>query len=526
MWDRMLFSQVAEGSARLAATGSRLAKRDVLVELMRAADPSEVPVLLPMLAGRLRQRRTGLGWVTAARHGVTPAATATLSVSDVDHAFEVAAAAGGEGSATARASVWRELLGRATEAEQQLLVGLVTGNVRQGAADGLLTEAVAHAAGVPVDDVRRALMLAGDIVAVGVAALVGGSEALSAFRLTPGTGVSPMLAQSAPDVGAALARTGPALVEWKLDGVRLQAHARDGRIRLFSRSLDDVTARMPDVAATVAALGRDCVLDGEVLLVGDDGRPRPFQETASRSARGAAAGLSYAVFDVLHLDGRALVDEPLAERRRVLTSLVPDLATAGGPWVGLVRTPALDVLDPLVPVAAEEFASGALAAGHEGVVVKSLDSAYAAGRRGAAWVKVKPVETLDLVVLAVEWGSGRRRGLLSNLHLGARDPGGDYGPPGGYVMLGKTFKGLTDAMLTWQTDALSRLRTDPGHEGEWVVHVRPELVVEIALDGVQTSPRYPAGMALRFARVVRHRPDKRAEDADTVDAVRRLHRRG
>jgi DNA ligase-1 len=349
--------------------------------------------------------------------------------------------------------------------------------------------------------------------------------------------MAPMLAQSAPDVGTALGRTGPALVEWKLDGYRVQAHAvADGRVRLFSRSLDDITARLPAVRDAVAGLRRVCVLDGEVLLVGPDGRPRPFQETSSRVSRAAGEGTggpspaaaSYAVFDLLHLDGHDLIDRPLAHRHDTLADLVTERPLQGAAWPPLVLTPSAEATpadaggataDVAAATAAAVLAD-ALAAGHEGVVVKSVAAGYAAGRRGAAWVKVKPVRTLDLVVLAAEWGSGRRRGWLSNLHLGARDPEGRYGEPGGFVMLGKTFKGLTDAMLAWQTAELSRLaRSDSG----WRVDVEPELVVEIALDGVQTSSRYPAGMALRFARVVRHRPDKRPEEADTVDTVRSLH---
>ncbi|MGF1663589.1 MAG: ATP-dependent DNA ligase [Kineosporiaceae bacterium] len=525
----MLFDDLAATSERLAATASRRAKVDLVAGVLRTADPGDVAAALPVLAGRLRQRRTGLGYAAAARRAPAPAAAPTLTLAEVDLAFATAAAASGAGSARIRRGLWEQLMGRATAREQRLLTGLVTGDVRQGAADGVLVDALAAAGGAAPDEVRRAVTVAGDLVAVGAALLARGAEALADVALTPGTPLSPMLAQSAPDLAAALARTGPALLEWKLDGFRVQAHGpQGGPTRLFSRSLDDITARLPTVAEAVAALGRDCVLDGEVLLVDPDGRPRPFQETSSRVARlggepGSGTEPAYAVFDLLRLGGHPLVDLPLSRRRGLLADLVAPPPPAGA-WPALVLTPALVVErgpDDAGPAA--RFLAGALAAGHEGVVAKDLTAPYAAGRRGAAWVKVKPVVTLDLVVLAAEWGSGRRRGRLSNLHLGARDADGEYGPPGGFVMLGKTFKGLTDAMLEWQTLHLQDLRrggTPPR------VDVSPQLVVEIALDGVQTSRRYPAGMALRFARVVRHRPDKPAGEADTVATVKSLHRRG
>jgi DNA ligase-1 len=528
----VLFDDLAAASERLAATASRRAKIDLVADVLRAAQPGDLAAALPVLSGRLRQRRTGLGHAAAARGTPGPAAAPTLTLAEVDAAFEAAAGTSGAGSAETRRGLWERLMGRATAREQRLLTGLVTGDVRQGAAEGVLVEALAVAGGATPDDVRRAVTVAGNPVAVGAVLLEQGPRALAGFALTPGTPSSPMLAGSAPDVATALARTGPALVEWKLDGFRVQAHARAAApARLFSRSLDDITARLPTVGEAVSAVGHDCVLDGEVLLVDPTGRPRPFQETSSRVARqagapdevaGTGAVPTYAVFDLLHLDGRPLVDVPLSRRRGMLADLVaPPPAT--GPWPPVVLTPALAAergAEDAGPAAG--FLATALAAGQEGVVVKGLATPYAAGRRAAAWVKVKPVATLDLVVLAAERGSGRRRGWLSNLHLGARDPAGEYGPVGGFVMLGKTFKGLTDAMLEWQTTHLQGLRTGGT---QWRVDVAPELVVEIALDGVQTSSRYPAGMALRFARVVRHRPDKPAAEADTVDTVRSLHRR-
>jgi DNA ligase-1 len=523
----MLFDDVAAASERLAGTPSRNAKIASVADVLRRAEPPDVPILLPVLAGRLRQRRTGLGHAAAARAAVRPAAMPTLTVTDVDDAFQAVAAASGPGSAMLRAELWEDLLSRATVREQRLLVGLVTGDVRQGAGEGILVEAVATAVAVPADEIRHALTVAGDLVTVGAALLGSGASALAGFALSPGTPVAPMLAQSAPDVAAALRRTGPALIDSKLDGVRVQAHlSAAGRVRLFSRSLDDLSSRLAEVATAVGALGRACVLDGEVLLTTADGRPRPFQETSSRVAREESrqtplARLRYAVFDVLHLDGRSLVDAPLKQRRQALQTLLtpPD---AGTRWPTVTLTPAVECPGGEADAtAAGDFAARSLAAGHEGVVVKASAAPYSAGRRGAAWIKVKPVVTLDLVILAAEWGSGRRRGWLSNLHLGARDPDGEYGTAGGFVMLGKTFKGLTDEMLRWQTEALGRLRRGGT---DWRVDVAPELVVEIAFDGVQTSPRYPAGVTLRFARVVRHRPDKSAVETDTITAIKDLHR--
>ncbi|KON73327.1 hypothetical protein M768_10325 [Cellulosimicrobium cellulans F16] len=397
-----------------------------------------------------------------------------------------------------------------------------------------MVDAVAEAAGVPADAVRRAVMLAGATGPVARAALTAGSpeaaaEALATFRLTVGRPVRPMLAQSAPDVGAALEKlgAGPATgsdddagdhppsgtavaVDVKLDGIRIQVHRDGDDVRVFTRSLDDITERVPEIVAAARTLpARTLVLDGEALVVGPDGVPRPFQETAARSATqgersaaeeaelAASLELSPFFFDVLHVDGRDLLDEPLRDRLAVLDDVAGTHA---------VRRLVTDDAD-----AAAAFFEGAVAEGQEGVVVKSLDTPYAAGRRGAGWVKVKPRHTLDLVVLAVEQGSGRRRGWLSNIWLGARDP------DGGFVMLGKTFKGMTDEMLEWQTRRFRELETS---DDGYVVHVRPEQVVEIAFDGLQRSTRYPGGLALRFARVLRYRDDKTAAEADTIDTVR------
>ena len=405
-----------------------------------------------------------------------------------------------------------ELFAAATEEEQYFLVRLLSGELRQGALDGVMTDAVAKAAAVPVAEVRRAVMLSGSLAVAAQAALGGGSEALARFGLQVGRPLKPMLASSEASIDEALARIdGAAAVEWKLDGIRVQAHIADGKVRLFTRSLDDITDRLPEVVTALAALPvRDAVFDGELIALRADGRPYAFQDTASRAAsevdapvkQGAGTvPLSVFLFDALHLNGTDLIDQPDAERHAALASVVPQA----------MLMPRLVTDDPGKATA---FFQESVAKGHEGVVVKSLTTPYAAGRRGAGWIKVKPRHTLDLVVLAVEWGHGRRKGWLSNLHLGARDP-----ETGGWVMLGKTFKGLTDELLTWQTEKLLSLED---HRDDWTVYVRPELVVEIAFDGVQRSPRYPGGVALRFARVLRYREDKTAEEADTIDTVRAL----
>ncbi|MGQ0466470.1 MAG: ATP-dependent DNA ligase [Sporichthyaceae bacterium] len=503
---RVLLQALTDASAAVAATSSRSAKAKAIATCLREASPGEIPIAVAYLAGELLQRRTGLG-PAALRDLPAPAPAPTLDLVEVDAAFAALAELSGAGSATARREAFGSLLARATHPEQRLLAGLVSGELRQGALDGVMLEAVALAAELPAADVRRAVMFAGAVGPVAAAALEGGVAGLTQFVLQVGRPVRPMLAQPGTDLADALERTGPAAVEWKLDGIRVQVHRDGSDVAVFTRSLDDITGRMPEVVAAVLALPvRACVLDGECIALRPDGRPLPFQETAARTARTAAGGvaLSPFFFDVLHLDGADLLGEDSAARRAALEAVAP-----GELLVPRIAATSLEV--------AEEFQAQALARGHEGVVVKALDAPYDAGRRGGAWVKVKPRHTLDLVVLAVEWGSGRRKGRLSNLHLGARDP------VGGFVMLGKTFKGLTDATLQWQTEQL--LARAVGPTTGWVVTVRPELVVEIAFDGVQTSPRYPGGMALRFARVLRYRPDKTAAEADTVDTVRAIHAR-
>jgi ATP-dependent DNA ligase I len=501
----MLLAQLTETSDAVRGERARTAKIERLAETLRRLGPAEVAAGVAYLSGELRQRQIGVGY-RSLRDLPAPAETATLEVTEVDAICERIGGFGGAGSQRARREALHELFGRATAPEQRFLGELLAGELRQGAQEGVMVEAVARAAEVPRDAVRRALMLQGDLGAVAEVALAEGARGLSAIGLRVGRPVQPMLAAPGDDVEAAIERTGPAAVEYKLDGARLQVHRSGDEVRAFTRSLDDITARVPEVVEAVLALpARELVLDGEAIAMRDDGRPHRFQVTASRfgTRTGAATvPLTPLFFDVLHLDGEDLIDRPGAERGAALDELVP----AAG------RVPRALVDDAR---GAQAFLDAALAAGHEGVLVKSLEAPYAAGRRGAGWLKVKPRHTLDLVVLAAEWGHGRRRGWLSNLHLGARDPAG-----GGFVMLGKTFKGLTDAMLTWQTERLLELEVA---RDDWTVHVRPELVVEIAFDGVQTSTRYPGGVALRFARVLRHRPDKSAAEADTLDAVLAVH---
>ncbi|GAA4849335.1 ATP-dependent DNA ligase [Luteimicrobium xylanilyticum] len=520
----MLLDDVAATSEAVAATRSRLAKRASIAALLRRAaeesppgrdpgpGPDEVVVVTSYLAGELRQRRTGLGWASL-RSLPAPATEPTLTVATVDAAFERMAGLSGPGSDTARAAEASALFGAATEREQRFLRGLVAGELRQGALDAVVVDAIAEASGAPVDVVRRAVMLRGDTGAVAVAALRApdpgaAGEALGAFGLEVGRPVRPMLAQSAPDVATALEKLGPdgaeVSVDTKLDGIRIQVHRAGDAVRVFTRSLDDITPRVPEIVAAALALDANTfVLDGEALAVDASGTPRPFQETASRSASQeaealAAVELTPFFFDALHVDGRDLLDDPLRDRLAVLDGIAGPFA------VGRLVTGD--------PDAAAAFFTDAVARGQEGVVVKALDAPYAAGRRGAGWVKVKPRHTLDLVVLAVERGSGRRQGHLSNIHLGARDS------DGGFVMLGKTFKGMTDQMLAWQTERFTELADGP--TDGYVVKVRPEQVVEIAFDGVQRSTRYPGGVALRFARVIRYRDDKTAAEADTIDTVR------
>jgi DNA ligase 1 len=629
----VLLNELVEASADVAATSARSAKIERIAALLSRVPPGEVSVAVAFLSGELLQGQIGVGYAALsemlrsaeavpARNGADKGETGVqaeaetrrqaeaetgderrepageLTLTDTDAAFEAIGVVTGTGSQAQRRRLLTVLFARATEPEREFLIRLLAGDLRQGALEGIMTDAVARAAGVPADEVRRAHQLGGSLPEVAAAALGGqvseelaaqtayaaeraaqaagdaaqaeeiaaraaddaahagesskqagetaqagataaeagetaaqvadgtgalGDRALAALRtfmLRVGRPARPMLAASAPDVAAALGRISPAAAEWKIDGIRVQVHRAGDRVGVFTRTLDDITTRVPEIVEAALSLPvTSVVLDGEAVALAPDGRPRPFQITAARTASQGDVGrlrdetpLTLFLFDLLHLDGTDLIDAPAQERHRLLAEVVP----------GPLRTPRIVTAD-LAEV--EGFFADAIAHGHEGVVVKSLDSPYRAGRRGGEWIKVKPRHTLDLVILAAEWGHGRRRGVLSNLHLGARDP-----ETGGLVMLGKTFKGLTDEMLAWQTTRLLEL-AGPGTarpEGEarrdahGVVRVRPELVVEIAFDGVQASRRYPGGLALRFARVLRFRPDKNPAEADTIDAVRAI----
>ncbi|MFI8519847.1 ATP-dependent DNA ligase [Streptomyces sp. NPDC085481] len=511
----MLLARVAEVSGQVAATSARSRKIGALAELFSEAAPEESPLVIAYLSGRLPQGRIGVGW-SVLKHlvppAVEPAEHPTLTLAGTDATMTELAAVSGAGAQARRAGLVHGLMAAATLAEQEFLLRLLSGDVRQGALDAVALEGVAKAAQVAPEELRRAVMLEGSLPRVAQAVLAEGPGVLDTFTLRVGSPVQPMLAHTAGSVTEAVAALGPCVVEEKLDGIRIQVHRRGDDVRVYTRSLDDITDRLPEVVATaLEASGDGIVLDGEVIALDPaTGRPMPFQDIASRvgsrvdvaTAR-AALPLSPVFFDVLAADGEVLVDRPGVERHAVLARLLPEP-------LRVRRTVVADPADPVVTEAAEAFFRATLARGHEGVLVKALDAPYVAGRRGRTWLKVKPVHTLDLVVLAAEWGHGRRTGLLSNLHLGARAADGTF------VMLGKTFKGLTDEMLRWQTERLGELAlSDDG----FTVRVRPELVVEIAYDGLQRSTRYPAGVTLRFARVVRHRPDKSAAEADTVERV-------
>jgi len=495
-------------SRQVAATSGRNAKIDLLAALLRRAAADEIETAIAALSGSLRQGRIGVGY--AALGAARPEGAAerpTLELAAVDAALDQVAGTTGKGSAAVKDRLLRELFAQSTEEEQEFLFRLLIGELRQGALEGLMVEAVARATALDPDAVRRAAMLAGGLGPVARAALTDGAAGLARFGLKLFRPLQPMLAQAADDVVAALAQLGEAAFEYKLDGARIQVHRAGDEVHVFSRQLNDVTVAVPEVVEAARRLPlRDVILDGEAIALRPDGTPLPFQVTMRRFGRKldverlrAELPLSAFFFDVLYADGTVLLGEPYSARFAVLERVVPE-----------GRVPRIVTRDALV---AGRFFEQAIAAGHEGLMAKALEARYDAGARGAAWLKVKPAHTLDLVVLAAEWGHGRRRGRLSNLHLGARDPG-----TGGFVMLGKTFKGMTDELLAWQTTQLLALETS---RDEHTVYVRPELVVEVAFNGVQASPQYPGGVALRFARVVRYRPDKRADEADTIATVLR-----
>jgi DNA ligase 1 len=506
----VLLDEIAATSAEVASVSGRLRKIECLATCLRRLRVDEIPVASAYLSGELPHAPIGVGWASLRDLPATAAPAPTLELLDVDAALRRVGAAAGGGSQARRRHELATLFSGTTERERRFLLGLLSGELRQGALEGVMADAVAQAAGVSPREVRRALMLSGDLGAVAAAALTEGQEALGRFGLTLFRPVKAMLAKTADDLDEALARVNPAAVEWKLDGARIQVHRQGPDVRVYTRNLADITDRAPEVVDAVLRLPVDSiVLDGEAIALSADGRPRAFQETISRL--GSRLGveslrdrvpLSSFFFDCLHLDGSDLLDLPARERLRALGRCLPED----------LRVPRIETADR---VEAEGFLETALAQGHEGVMVKALETPYEAGRRGAGWLKVKRVQTLDLVVLAAEWGHGRRSGRLSNIHLGARDPAA-----GGFVMLGKTFKGMTDEMLEWQTGHLLELAVS--RDGS-TVNVRPELVVEVAFEGLQASPRYSGGLALRFARVKGYRPDKQPEEADTIDTVRALY---
>jgi DNA ligase-1 len=505
----VLFAELVQTSEAVAATSASSKKVEALAAALCRMSAEEHAIGARHLAGEVPQK-TGIGWAMAHDVRPEPASEPSLSIVEVDRRFTAIAALSGTGSLRARKEQWGALLSRATASEQPFLAKLVIGELRQGALAGVVVEAIAKAAGAPASEVRRAHMLAGDLGVVAESAL--GGRGLAHFGLELFRPILPMLAQTADDPESALVTLGgPAMLEHKLDGFRVQIHKDERDVRIYSRGLNDVTAFAPEIAAAVAALPvRRAILDGEAISFHANGRPRIFQDTMKRFGKSGVAlanevPLSLSLFDALLLDDQTLIAEPTRARVAVIEALVPSLAVP--------RVVTADVEE------ASAFYDRAIAAGHEGVMAKSPDAAYDAGNRGSSWLKIKRVHRLDLVVLAAEWGSGRRKGYLSNIHLGARSSPETGGA--GFVMLGKTFKGMTDAMLKWQTEQF--LAREIGREGH-VVHVRPEIVAEIAFNDVQRSPRYPAGLALRLARVVRYRDDKRADDADTIDAVRAIAR--
>ncbi|WP_314508065.1 ATP-dependent DNA ligase [uncultured Microbacterium sp.] len=507
----MLLHELVGTTETVGSTSSRLTKIEALATLLTGLDTDEIAPAIGLLTAKPRQGRLGVGWRGVAALEVVHATDPTLSVQDVDASLEQLAAASGSGSAGVRRATLDSLAARATAREWDFLSRVILGELRTGALEGVLLDAIARASDQPAAVVRRAAMLSGDLGETARIALTGSEGELAEIGLRVLRPVLPMLASTAGSVAEAMSTiAGAASVEYKLDGARIQVHRRGDEVRVYTRSLADITARVPEIVDAVLTLPvQDVILDGETLSLDADGGPRPFQDTMSRfgSEAVSATVLRPWFFDVLHIDGRDLIDEPLAVRLAELERIAAD-------W----RIPGIVTADAQ---AAEQLSREALAAAHEGIVVKAIDSLYAAGRRGKSWIKIKPVLTYDLVVLAVEWGSGRRTGQLSNLHLGALDPVGEFGEPGGYVMVGKTFKGLTDELLRWQTAHFPTIET---HRSAYAVHVQPTTVVEIAIDGVQRSTRYPGGVALRFARVKGYRPDKRPDEADTIQTLRGLLR--
>jgi DNA ligase-1 len=509
----MLLQEVAEASRAVSETRARSTKIELLAACLSRLSPDEVEVGVGFLSGEPRQGKIGLGYATIrALEAPAPAATATLTVGDVDAALTRIANIRGARSTQGRAEVLGALFARATAVERPFLERLLLGELRQGALEGILLDAVAKAAKVSPSSVRRAVMLAGDAKRVAAEALAHGEAGLAQFRIQVLRPIGPMLAQTAASLAEAFDGRPEIALEHKLDGARIQVHKDGSEVRVFTRNLNDVTERVPEIVETTRALpAKQLILDGEAIALGKGGRPASFQTTMRRFGRKLDVdemrrelALHPFFFDVLYLDGGELLDDPENARFQRLAELTT-------PSQRVERLVARDETE------SEAFLDRALQLGHEGIMAKDVASPYEAGRRGASWLKIKKAHTLDLVVLAAEWGSGRRKGFLSNLHLGARDPTNNS-----FVMLGKTFKGLTDELLRWQTAKFQSIELS---RSDWVVYVRPELVVEIAFDGVQTSSQYPGGVALRFARVKRYREDKPASEADTIDTVRAIHAR-
>ena len=507
----MRLEEIVGTSEEVRATRSRKKKIAALGELLRGRPVQEVTVVVAWLSGVMLQGRIGVGYSTVYRAAETPPASASgLSMVEVDASLTAIQGLSGPGSKKAKEDAVRGLLAAATEVEQRFLRGLLTGELRQGALAGIMADAIAEATDIDAAVVRRAAMLSGDLSAVAAVAYTEGAAALAAFRVTLFQPLQPMLAHTAADAEEALERLGEAVFETKLDGARIQVHKSGERVRVFTRRLKEVTHAVPEVVEQARTLAcEEVILDGEVMALRPDGRPHPFQTTMTRFGRKLnVAELRQTLpvtpfyFDLLLLDGEELIDAPMARRHRALEALVPAEHRAAG-------------ILTADPEEGDAFVTRAIDAGHEGVMVKGLDSPYAAGSRGFAWLKIKPVHTLDLVVLACDWGSGRRTGWLSNLHLGALEE-----DTGEFVMLGKTFKGMTDAMLRWQTETFPRYEVA---RTEWTVRLRPEIVVEIAFNEVQTSPKYPGGLALRHARVKAYRPDKGPQEADTMETIRAIH---
>ncbi len=505
----MLLANVVETSSRIAGTTKRLAKADFLADLLKRLHPEEVEIAVAFLSGGIRQGRIGIGYAGLRDAAASQAETPNLEILEVDHALEELAAVEGSGSEQRRRELVRRIFHRATSDEQQFLTKLLLGELRQGSLEGLMIEGLAKASGVSAERIRRAAMMAGGAATIAPAVLEKGEAGLSQFDIQLFRPVQSMLAQTAEDVPDALQQLGEAALEYKFDGARVQVHKSGDQVAVFSRRLNDVSAAVPEVVQAVRALpARDLILDGEVLSLDTNGRPQPFQVSMRRFGRKldvdsmlAELPMTPFWFDLIYLNGSSLVDEPQARRFAALSelapseSLVPHLVTANA-------------------AEAEDFLRGALEQGHEGIMAKAREASYAAGARGQSWLKVKQARTLDLVILAAEWGNGRRQGWLSNLHLGARDT-----QKGGFAMLGKTFKGLTDEMLAWQTQEFLKIEIA---RDKYTVYLEPKLVAEIAFNEIQISPRYESGLALRFARVKRYRPDKSADQADTFETVQKL----